>query len=56
MPNSYRDYPDCPECETDVFVDGCSNLHDYRCHSCGRAFDAERTASDGRRPEWVIGR
>jgi len=52
-----RNYPDCPECETDVFVDGCSCLNDYRCNSCGRTFDAEAVASaDGRRPEWVIER
>lgn len=51
-----RNYPDCPECETDVFVDACSTLHDYRCNSCGGTFDADAASGDGRRPEWVIDR
>ena len=51
-----RDYPDCPECETDVFVDATSSLHDYRCQLCDLTFDADRAVTDGRQPEWVIER
>jgi len=52
-----RNHPDCPECETDVFVEGYSGLKTHVCRSCGVPFDAEAVASaDGRRPEWVIER
>lgn len=29
--------PDCPDCETDLFVEGCAGKDDdtYRCHFCG---------------------
>lgn len=34
------DWPDCPECETDVFVSGCRGRSvDWRCHLCGQLFD-----------------
>lgn len=31
------EYPDCPECETDVFVDRLNGKSDgaYHCHFCG---------------------
>ena len=56
MRSSRRDYPDCPECETDVFVGRDSGTSDYRCHSCGATFDAEQAGMDGCQPEWVIER
>lgn len=48
-----RNYPDCPECETDVFVEGYSGTDSHVCHSCGETFDAE-PSTDSRQPEWVI--
>lgn len=51
-----RNYPDCPECESDVFVERSKRTVDYVCWSCDTTFDADRVATDGRRPEWVIGR
>lgn len=31
------EYPDCQECETDLFVTRAkSNDSDWRCHNCGR--------------------
>jgi len=56
MPSNHRNYPDCPECETDIFVDGYSGLTDYVCRSCGLTFDTPRPHRDGRRPTWVIDR
>lgn len=36
------DYPDCSDCETDLFVAGCRGRSvDWRCHRCGRTFDDE---------------
>jgi transcription initiation factor TFIIIB Brf1 subunit/transcription initiation factor TFIIB len=55
MRSDRRDYPDCPECETDVFVEGYSGIESHVCRSCGATFDAE-VVDDGRRPKWVISR
>lgn len=33
------DYPECPECDSEVFVDGNpSNKYDYICQKCDREF------------------
>jgi len=50
-----RDYPDCPECETDILTDSYRGLEDYVCRGCGSQFDAERVP-DRRDTEWVIDR
>lgn len=37
------DYPDCPDCESDVLVGGTSSNHDqYECHGCGTVFEPNR--------------
>jgi hypothetical protein len=34
------DWPDCPDCGTDVFVSGAhSYLHDYQCYACDEKFE-----------------
>lgn len=36
------DYPECPSCETDVFVDKtASNRDTFRCNFCGERFEGE---------------
>lgn len=37
------DYPECPECESDVFVSGRQGkaVGHYRCHLCAVNFYAE---------------
>jgi len=57
MPSNYRDYPDCPECASDVFVERSKRATDYVCWACEETFDAATVASsDRRRPEWVLRR
>jgi predicted RNA-binding Zn-ribbon protein involved in translation (DUF1610 family) len=37
-------YPDCPDCETDVFVGGTQSTQfdaPYECHFCGTRFGGE---------------
>jgi ribosomal protein L37AE/L43A len=31
--------PDCPDCDTDVFVGRESMSHEYKCEFCDRRFD-----------------
>ena len=36
------EYPDCPDCASDVFVDGSRRRHyDYRCNFCGLRFNSD---------------
>lgn len=42
-PRKPWDYPDCPECDSDVFVAGRAGRPEgeYRCHACGTLFETE---------------
>lgn len=33
------EYPDCPTCESDIWVDGYTGHEAFICHSCGRVFN-----------------
>lgn len=35
------DAPECPDCESDVFVRRFGGLHDWICEACGGQFDAD---------------
>jgi transposase-like protein len=48
VPNSYHDHPECPECETDVFVEHYCGVEGFICHSCGLTFDALDPSPDAR--------
>jgi transcription elongation factor Elf1 len=38
-------HPDCPECETDVFVDRGSSRYAFKCQFCGSEFGREWTTN-----------
>lgn len=41
------DWPNCPKCKSDVFVNSESSLKDYYCHSCKHNFNRDyATGSD----------
>jgi len=44
------EYPACPDCGTNLCVEGYAGLESHICRDCGTAFDAKPT-TDGRRPE-----
>lgn len=51
MPTTHYDdrYPACPDCQTDLLVDGCQGAtlgHDYICQGCGRLFDRHDSMTD----------
>jgi transposase-like protein len=50
MGREYHGHPDCPACETDVFVEHYSGAEAFICYSCGLTFDALDPAPDGRQP------
>ncbi len=35
---SRSDYPDCPDCESDIFVDAQAKADRFRCHHCDGTF------------------
>jgi len=37
------DYPDCPSCETEIYVDRGKRVKafDFQCHKCGQHFNTE---------------
>lgn len=39
------DYPECPECDSEIFVDkNSNNNYDYICQKCETDFDVEDNA------------
>jgi len=38
------EYPLCPDCETDRWVEGCPQAADWQCLDCGRQFDGDETS------------
>lgn len=38
-------YPHCPDCGTDRWVQGCQQPFDWACVDCGRRFDDAEAAS-----------
>jgi len=46
LSRQYDEYPDCPNCETDVFVEGAnSDIEDWQCHFCGAVWSDDDTVS-----------
>lgn len=50
MPSNHHDHPDCPDCETDVFVEHYTGAEGFVCFDCGLTFDVDDWTPDGRRP------
>lgn len=42
-------YPECPQCETDLLVEGYTGYAAYICHGCDATWGTDR-ADDGRAP------
>lgn len=45
--SSLPNWPACPDCETDVFVEGShSRTNGFVCHCCDQRFDADDDDAD----------